>query len=438
MSNAAKTTRKAKKDNAKNTTDATKGCQPPNCTVEDIQSSSNRNPITVATTNVSVSGQPLQSPSTSVSAQSAGGQPPGTPWPSPSNTGMNAPLPRSPEASHIIAYVHNISPLKRNKKNTIDYTTLTLQTDASSTQPALCYLKAKRKILDEHETKRAPIKITRYTTSADKTKIVINDKTLLTKLDEMDYTFQYCDDADQPVTPLSDLLADDAAKEDNITVCAKVVKVSAPNNVVTQQSTANKVSEVVLLDTTGTMMLDLWNEQISQVQVDCVYRFTSLSTSYWNNSKKLTSTMNTAIKQSFQTDLCSLQFNHSDPTHVENEHTIHVPMISTVEEVQRYKTCCNCNKRIIQLESVVVKCNYCSHIMRASNCPTKLFVNVNVEVNDQKKTLTIFEDILKATLGEFDHKSIDTGHIAKQLLFLQNISITYNNRNVITKVQVTL
>ena len=206
---------------------------------------------------------------------------------------------------------------------------------------------------------------------------MINDKTLLTKPYEMEYTFQYCDDADQPVTRLGDLLTDDASKEDNITICAKVMKVSPPKSVLTQQSRGiNKVSEVTLLDNTGTMMLDLWNEQISQVQIDCVYQFTSLSTSYWNNSKKLSSTMNTAIKQSFQADLCSLQFNENNPTELENEHTIHVPMISTVEEVLRYKTCCHCNKHIIQLESIVVKCNYCSHMMRTSNCPTKLYVNV--------------------------------------------------------------
>ena len=85
-------------------------------------------------------------------------------------------------------------------------------------------------------------------------------------------------------------------------------------------------------------------------------------------------------------------------------------MISTVEEVQRYKSCCNCKKRIIQLES-----------------------NVNVEVADQKKTLTIFDDILKATLGELDDQSVDT--IAKQLLLLENISITFNNKNVVTKMK---
>lgn len=182
------------------------------------------------------------------------------------------------------------------------------------------------------------------------------------------------------------------------------------------------------------MTLDLWNEQIAQVQIDCVYRFTSLSTSYWNDSKKLSSTINTAIKQSFQPDLCSLQFKESDDTGLQNKHTIIVPVISTVEEVQRYKSCCNCKKRIIQLESIV-KCSYCSHMMRASSCPTKLYVNVNVEVADQKKTLTIFDDILKATLGELDDQSVDT--IAKQLLLLENISITFNNKNVFIKMEVT-
>ena len=47
---------------------------------------------------------------------------------------------------------------------------------------------------------------------------------------------------------------------------------------------------------------------------------------------------------------------------------------------------------------------------------------------DHKKTLTIFHDILKATLGELDDQSVDT--IAKQLLLLENISITFTNKNV--------
>ena len=80
-------------------------------------------------------------------------------------------------------------------------------------------------------------------------------------------------------------------------------------------------------------------------------------------------------------------------------------MIRTVEDVQRYKTCCNCNKCIIQLESILVTCNYCSHMMRASNCPTKLYVNV--EIVDKKKTLKIFDHhVLKGSLRHFDCESL--------------------------------
>ena len=206
MLNAAKNTaNKNSKKKKKDATSTIQGCEPPDCTVKGIQSSPKHNPKTVATTNVTVSGQPPTLPARSSStmctevtesadgqpppqssstmctqvtesadgrlppqsSQSAGGQPPpqssqsavGQPPASPSPSKTGASLPTSPEGPHIIAYVHNLSPLKRNKRNTIDYTTLTLQTDATTTQPALCYSKTKRKLLHEHETKRAPIKI---------------------------------------------------------------------------------------------------------------------------------------------------------------------------------------------------------------------------------------------------------------------------------------
>ena len=76
----------------------------------------------------SAGGQPPPQSSSTMCTQSAGAQPPERP--SPSKTG--AYLQTSPEGPHIIAFVHNLSPLKRNKQNTIDYTTLTLQTDATT------------------------------------------------------------------------------------------------------------------------------------------------------------------------------------------------------------------------------------------------------------------------------------------------------------------
>lgn len=72
---------------------------------------------------------------------------------------------------------------------------------------------------------RCPIKITRYTTSTDKTKLVINDRTIITAPNDLEYNFQYSEADVKAITPLVNLSNDDPSLEDYITVCAKVVKI---------------------------------------------------------------------------------------------------------------------------------------------------------------------------------------------------------------------
>ena len=65
-----------------------------------------------------------------------------------------------------------------------------------------------------------------------------------------------------------------------------------------------------------------------------------------------------------------------------------------------------------------------------------LIENPVVLIEGQTKSLTIFEECLKTVLGQFDHETIDTADIVQKLLFLENLNITYHERNIITKVQV--
>ena len=68
MLNAAKNTaNKNSKKKKKDATSTIQGCEPPDCTVKGIQSSPKHNPKTVATTNVTVSGQPPTPPARSSS-----------------------------------------------------------------------------------------------------------------------------------------------------------------------------------------------------------------------------------------------------------------------------------------------------------------------------------------------------------------------------------
>ena len=83
--------------------------------------------------------------------------------------------PRHSGNEAIIAYVHQLSPIKRNKKNTIHYSTLLLQMKDESAQEALLYSKHKRPLLMDSEKCRTPVKIQRFTFNSDGKKIIIND-----------------------------------------------------------------------------------------------------------------------------------------------------------------------------------------------------------------------------------------------------------------------
>ena len=53
--------------------------------------------------------------------------------------------------------------------------------------------------------------------------------------------------------------------------------------------------------------------------------------------------------------------------------------------------------------------------MKWENCPQKLCTNVIISINDDKKTLTIFEDCMKELLGDFDQAQVDVNLIGDQL-----------------------
>ena len=271
-------------------------------------------------------------------------------------------------------------------------------------------------------------------TSADKSKIIINDKTMLSTPEDLEYNFQYSD-PEEPLTSLQDFATEDSPQH-NIFVWAKVLKIKAPKIVtVTHQARTNKVAVLIIVDETASIQLDLWNEQIDQVKENCIYRFTNLSTNYWNNVKKLSATIYTVIKQTENAMLSELQFDEEDFS-TPDDVLIVAPRFQSVESVQRFRACCNCNKRIVQLQQDVVTCDHCQHMVLLSHCPLRLCATVVILVDDQKKSLTMFEDSLKELLGEFDASDINTTEVAKNLLLLEDIEIMYNNRNVITKFKV--
>ena len=91
-------------------------------------------------------------------------------------------------------------------------------------QDALCYSTTKRAILAEKEASRTPIKIARFTRTADHTKLVVNDIAHVTAPNSLECPFQFCQNLDNQTTTTLEKL--DEAPEDKLTIFCKVLKLS--------------------------------------------------------------------------------------------------------------------------------------------------------------------------------------------------------------------
>ena len=328
--------------------------------------------------------------------------------------------------SQLIAYVHNVSPVKRNRRNTVDYSTLSLQTaDSQVLEEAMCYSTAKRLILMDKEKSRTPVKFSRYTRTSDK-KLVINDVTNLSTPDEQEYNFQYDDEAQyHNAVSMESLLADRHTEEKAI-ICAKIVKIFPTQTV----GKANlKLEKAIVVDKTGKIELDLWEEHIEQVKEGA----SLLKIRNWNGQKKLSTTHGTLFSPSNDETLQDLNPECKDELELESDKTQKINVSSFLSvEIERYKSCINsnCLRRIMQVVGAVVKCDRCGHSMRLSNCQTHTtYAKVTVADSENKQRhLTLFEDCLVSAIGPIDDK---TEHvIIEELLFLENFHITYSKNNV--------
>ena len=89
-----------------------------------------------------------------------------------------------------IGYVHNLSHPRRNRGNTLDYCTFLLQT-ATKNVEALLYSPHKRPLLLQSQERHAPIKLTYFTYTQARDKIIVSDMTNISTPQQSEYSFQH-------------------------------------------------------------------------------------------------------------------------------------------------------------------------------------------------------------------------------------------------------
>ena len=295
----------------------------------------------------------------------------------------------------------------------MDYSTLVLQTGETSSQKALLYSKHKRPLLAESEKSHTPAKIARYTYTTNGDKIVINDMTRV--------SFQ---------------ILSWCSEWDSVTLCGKAIRINESTNVASGNLT---VAQALFADTTGIIKVDLWEQNISKVAIGNVYQISPVQVRVWSDTKKLSTVISTVITPvSDNQNLNDLQVPSEKIESTIDTVVVKEKNISLLDKVEYFIQCAKptCQRKILQDTCrAVVSCDRYGGSMCLADCSKQICVRIVVLPENQKELrLTAFENTLQNVIAGELH-SLTQSEIAKVLLLLEDITITYNSTSmIVTKI----
>ena len=266
----------------------------------------------------------------------------------------------------LIGYAQDVSEVKRNRSNTTDYVTMTIQTSPVKTSQALLYSSQKRKIFVHSQQTKTPIKIKDFARTSDN-KIVINDMTYVGQPTSGEYSFQYADvpEEKQIATNIINIL-NEGKEWDRVSLKAKVIQKPEAIQVGSKKL---KLAVATVADLTASIPLDIWEEHIQRIGIRQVYLMEPMQVRAWSNKKKLATQKKTNITQIKEDqELNDVEIQRQETT--ELQETI---MVKCFKRIQKFSKCPDCSRRHCGTCQDTVKCEQ-SRIMRSDKCSTGITV----------------------------------------------------------------
>lgn len=270
----------------------------------------------------------------------------------------------------VIGYVHMLSSPISNKRKTMKYSSLILQTEDKEVD-VLLYSPTKRALLFDSERTRTPVKIRKYTYTSDHAKVIINDMAEISHPSPSEYCFQYAELSSKKCMSVKEI-PESSEEGDFVSVIGKIANISDTSTVGTRNL---KMVEAILLDTTGKIKISMFEENIASVRQGSIYKILNSRVRCWNGAKKLTTTPTSIISQTEDETLKEMAIEDV-LTEENDESTLVVPFIKSVEKVEVYSVCLQCSRKLLQATaSLIVKCDRCKHSMILSNCQKRISVH---------------------------------------------------------------
>ena len=206
---------------------------------------------------------------------------------------------------------------------------------------------------------------------------------------------------------------------DKVAVRGKIANITEPTKVGKNQL---NLATVAIVDQTGTIPIDLWETHINDVIEGHSYQMSSLQVRIWSGRKKLATTLKTEIKAINDEKFAKIEVSQTKKSAKE---TVVIKEITAIPKCDKFQRCPKCTKKIPQTTySRIAKCHKCG-IMKEEKCKVGLFLTVTVETTEKEQSLHLNNEILSSIL-KHDVSSTDESAIAEELLFVENIAVTYD------------
>ena len=223
----------------------------------------------------------------------------------------------------------------------------------------------------------------------------------------------------------------------NVTLSGKVVRVGDISTVGAKQL---KLAETTFADSTGSIVVDIWEQNIPMTENGKVYRVTPVQVRSWAGKKKLSTTVRSLVTEVADGTLSKVFLSEEDLKTVEcNEVTVKVSYIHSVQAVETFIHCLNkyCSRRILQPSAgKIVHCDRCGYTMRSSNCTRQVCAKIVIQLDSGEQiNLTAFQSVLNR-IFEGEISSLSESEVAEKLLLLEELIIRYNSETqIITELQ---
>ncbi|CAB3985505.1 Hypothetical predicted protein [Paramuricea clavata] len=337
----------------------------------------------------------------------------------------------------VVGYIQSVSPPKQSRKNT-EYSNFKLQAK-SGLVPGVCFSSTKRSILAEREATKTAVKLDRFTYASDGKTIFVNDMTKISVPNSSDYDFQFVDSGIHQKDLQS--IIKNSMDMDLVDFVAKVIAKDAVVQVV-GSSQLRKVECFVADKSCKQAKLILWENDIEKVLVGNVYAFSNVrvrsdAVDVLGGEVTLNTTKDTTVVKQDGHALTNLVETLKENDLFNTSTSLKVPLIHAIEELNRFKQCCDCKKKIKQDSAkVAIKCDSCGHVVRSSMCQLNLCCKFSCQQNnspDDKKLVRyiMFKDSIETLVG--DITNLDDDKLCEKLLLLENFEITFNRDNVVSK-----